>query len=56
MDNDRDEEILLRSVAMQNANSIRLARLRAEQELTASNEALKRKTKKLTRQTGNCYF
>jgi PAS domain S-box-containing protein len=56
MDNDRDEEILLRSVAMQNANSIRLARLRAEQELTASKEALERKTEELTQANRQLLF
>lgn len=43
-----DEEKLLRSVALQNANSIRLARQRAEQELIESKRALERRTEELT--------
>ena len=43
---DREEQ-LLRSVALQNANSIQLARQRAEQELLRANEALERKTAEL---------
>jgi hypothetical protein len=42
-----EEEKLLRSVAIQNANSILLARQRAEQELVSANEALERKTEEL---------
>lgn len=42
-----DEEELLRSVAMQNANSIFLARQRAEQELLRAKEALELKTREL---------
>ena len=42
-----DEEKLLRSVALQNANSILLARQRAEQELIQAKEALERKTEEL---------
>ena len=45
---DEDEEKLLRSVALQNAKSILLARHRAERELIESKEALERKTKELT--------
>lgn len=42
-----DEEPLLRSVAMQNANSILHARQRAEQELIQAKEALEQKTAEL---------
>jgi len=42
-----DEEQLLRSVAVQNANAIRLARQRAEQEIIRAKEALERKTQEL---------
>ena len=45
---DEDEEKLLRSVALQNAKSIFLARQRAERELIESKEALERKTDELT--------
>ena len=45
---DEDEEKLLRSVALQNAKSIFLARQRAERELIESKEALERKTEELT--------
>jgi PAS domain S-box-containing protein len=45
---DDDEEKLLRSVALQNAKSILLARQRAEQELLESKRALERKTEELT--------
>ena len=45
---DEDEEKLLRSVALQNAKSILLARQRAERELIESKEALERKTEELT--------
>jgi PAS domain S-box-containing protein len=47
MATDHDEERLLRSVALQNANSILVARQRAEQELIESKEALERKTGEL---------
>jgi hypothetical protein len=43
-----DEERLLQSVALQNANSIFLARQRAEQELIRTREALEAKTEALT--------
>jgi PAS domain S-box-containing protein len=43
----QDEEKLLRSVAIQNANSILLARQRAEQALLRANEALELKTEEL---------
>jgi PAS domain S-box-containing protein len=45
---DEDEEKLLRSVALQNAKSILLARQRVEQELIESKRALERKTEELT--------
>lgn len=44
-----DEEKLLRSVALQNAQSILLARQRAERELIAAKEALESKTTELAR-------
>ena len=44
-----EEEQLLRSVALQNANSILLARQRAEQELRSVKDALERKTDELAR-------
>jgi PAS domain S-box-containing protein len=44
-----DEEDLLRSVAIQNAQSILLARNRAEQELVAAKEALELRTAELER-------
>ncbi|HYI10685.1 MAG TPA: ATP-binding protein [Thermoanaerobaculia bacterium] len=44
-----DEEELLRSVAIQNAQSILLARQRAEQELVAAKEALELRTEELER-------
>ena len=44
---DEEEESLLRSVALQNANSILAARQRAEQELIESKEALEQKTEEL---------
>jgi signal transduction histidine kinase len=44
-----DEETLLRSVALQNAQSILLARQRAEEELVQAKEALERKTQELAR-------
>jgi len=44
-----DEESLLHSVALQNANSILLARQRAEQELVRANEALRARTEELAR-------
>jgi PAS domain S-box-containing protein len=47
MARDEDEERLLRSVALQNANSILVARQRAEQELVESKEALEQKTEEL---------
>jgi PAS domain S-box-containing protein len=47
MATDDNEENLLRSVALQNANAILLARQRAERELVEAKEALERKTKEL---------
>ena len=44
---DDTEEKLLRSVALQNANSILLARQRAERDLIKAKEALERKTRDL---------
>ena len=44
---DDEEDELLRSVALQNAQSILLARQRAEQELLRAKEALERKTREL---------
>lgn len=44
-----DEEEQLRSVAIQNAQSILVARQRAEQELVAAKEALERRTAELER-------
>ena len=44
-----DEEQLLRSVAMQNAQSILLARRRAEQDLLSAKEALEIRTRELAR-------
>ena len=43
-----DEEQLLRSVALQNANSILLARQRAEEELLRTKEALRESQERLT--------
>jgi len=47
---DEDEEKLLRSVALQNAQAVFLARERAERELIAAKEALERKTSELAEQ------
>src|SRR5215210_9541853 len=44
---DDAEEELLRSVALQNANAILLARQRAEQELIAAKEALRETSERL---------
>jgi PAS domain S-box-containing protein len=44
---DKDEDELLRTVALQNAQSILLARRRAEDELIRAKEALERKTAEL---------
>ena len=48
IDENEDEEKLLRSVALQNAQSILLARQRADRELLQSKEALERKTAELS--------
>ena len=48
MPSDDDEEKQLRSVALQNAQSILLARQRADRELLQSKEALERKTEELS--------
>ncbi|MEA2899989.1 MAG: hypothetical protein QOJ84_5604 [Bradyrhizobium sp.] len=48
MPSDDDEEKQLRSVALQNAQSILLARQRADRELLESKEALERKTEELS--------
>ena len=48
-DRQPDEEQLLRSVAMQNAQSILLARRQAEQDLLSAKEALEIKTQELAR-------
>jgi PAS domain S-box-containing protein len=45
-----NEEKLLRSVALQNARAVLLARERAERELVLANEALERKTTELAEQ------
>ena len=49
MEADQGEEEMLRSVALQNAKSILVARQRAEQELIESKQALEQKTEELTR-------
>jgi PAS domain S-box-containing protein len=48
IDENEDEEKQLRSVALQNAKSILLARQRAERELIESKETLEHKTEELT--------
>ncbi|MGA7286710.1 MAG: hypothetical protein WBX02_01345, partial [Terriglobales bacterium] len=45
-----NEEKLLRSVALQNARAVLLARERAESELIAAKEALERKSAELAEQ------
>jgi len=50
MANEANEEKLMRSVALQNAQSIFLARQRAERELVEAKEALERKTEELAQQ------
>ena len=44
---DENEDDLLRSVALENAQAILLARQRAEQELIRAKEALQQKTEEL---------
>jgi signal transduction histidine kinase/ActR/RegA family two-component response regulator len=51
VDKDHDEEEELRSVALQNAKTILLARQRAEQDLVQAKEALERKTQELREET-----
>jgi PAS domain S-box-containing protein len=46
---EQDEDKLLRSVALQNAESILIARQRAEDELVRAKEALERRTEELAR-------
>ncbi len=48
MPHDENEEKLLRSVALQNAQAVFLARERAERELISAKEALERKTSELS--------
>jgi PAS domain S-box-containing protein len=50
MKKERDEESAMRSVALQSAQSIFLARQRAERELLEAKEALERKSLQLTQQ------
>src|SRR5580692_9856832 len=50
MSSDQDEEKLLRSVALQNARAVLLARERAERELILAKEALERKSAELAEQ------
>ena len=47
MARDNEEDRLLRSVALQNANTILIARQRAERELLEAKEALEQKTQEL---------
>jgi hypothetical protein len=44
MDSDEGEEERLRAATLKNAESIRIARQRAQRELLAAKEALERKT------------
>jgi hypothetical protein len=50
MADENEEEEAMRSVALQNAQSIFLARQHAERELVAAKEALERKTEELAQQ------
>jgi PAS domain S-box-containing protein len=50
MDTDEGEEELLRAATLKTAESIRIARQRAQRELLAANEALERKTEELQQQ------
>jgi PAS domain S-box-containing protein len=50
MDSDEGEEELLRAATLKTAESIRIARQRAQRELLAANEALERKTEELQQQ------
>ena len=47
---EKDEDQLVRTVALQNAQSVFLARQRAEQELVGTKEALERRSSELTEQ------
>jgi PAS domain S-box-containing protein len=49
---ENNEEKLIRSVALQNARAVLLARERAERELVAAKEALERKSEELAEQRG----
>ena len=49
MENGEDEEDDLRSVALQNAHSILIARQRAERELHETNQKFEQKTEELSR-------
>ncbi len=51
MESDAEEDKRLRSVALQNASAILLARQRAERELLEAKEALERKTEELREQS-----
>ena len=50
MHSDDKEEKLIRSVALQNARAVLLARERAERELVSAKEALERKSEELAEQ------
>src|ERR1700736_6311824 len=50
MDSDEEEEERLRTATLKNAESVRIARQRAERELLAAKEALERKTEELQQQ------
>src|SRR5580704_16942499 len=50
MESDEGEEEQLRTATLKNAESIRIARQRAERELLATKEALERKTEELQQQ------
>ena len=50
MDSDEAEEEQLRTATLKNAESIRIARQRAQRELLAAKEALERKTEELQQQ------
>jgi PAS domain S-box-containing protein len=52
MTTDEDEDALVRSVALQNVASILAARVRAEQDLIESKQALERKTEELLQANG----
>src|ERR1700685_805488 len=50
MDSDEQEDERLRAAALKNAESIRIARQRADRELLVAKEALERKTEELQQQ------